>query len=995
MSAAIVWKEYRQQRAIWLAVTILAIGLVEVLIAALGSTTDWQHSTETQITVVMLIAAASFGIFSGACVLASEKEDGTLDLLSGLTGRDGVIWRSKLVAGLILTFTQSLVLAAYVVSREIGLPGGLMYIPALGLVALAWGLLGGALCGHILTAALTAAPLMAISLALAIPFSGTPLALLVSGIVGPLTAMLVSRRVFCRDDFSRTRLAADRDQQLRLRLFSSCFAVFWLIYRQSRWALIAVAGAAPLLAGLASVAPLLVWPVGSLVLGMACGLAAFTPDQRSGHIFWGNQRFPRGRIWLAKVLAWAVVLALLLTVSWALLVTSAIPPADAITPRASDSKLQSAGLFDASPWLLHWVGEGVQPERSLNGAQFLILWPIYGFCIALFLGQMSPRPIMALVLTILIAPLATALWLPSYLVGNLFLWQILTVPLALLLTSRLAVRPWASGRLWTFRPMSRVILAGFLMACWLVFCLWYRVIQVPDVGTPFEVSAHPATRSTTENNKSGPTIQDALRDLHDNFTDENKNLRLSKALLDGIGADVPELRPGHEIGYALGRFAEQGNWSTKEEEPLGKWLDALFAERWWADLQRASRLPVSIDRDLGAGALSRRLSGFDYLANLLYVRSLQLEFRGDFRGALELFEVQLGVARQLKSNRGTALVFGLGSQLEQMVMRNCFVAWLRGVGNDKGLLESAAEVLRAHAAADPDPANAVIARYAAAQSTYPFGQLDRTPLDLKYRPLAALAPWEKARLHRVFKAMTLAALISVKQARQPWAVSHQPQSTDLVLRVAQLAGLPLPDGPTTELNASEWGALILESWPVYESGYEVIKWGVSVNAFAFRGAEIAVAMRRYLADHGRLPKQPQDLLPAYLAELPKDSNGNIACRFDVEETETALVPVMLGRVLGAGVTLGPSSYRVAFALTEMSQRVPFPVLEEGFTGGAAGSSPEEGPAGLAGAPPMAAPGDVAESAPLPILVPRAVIDLGDVPWANMQYRYPVPLPLNR
>jgi hypothetical protein len=56
---------------------------------------------------------------------------------------------------------------------------------------------------------------------------------------------------------------------------------------------------------------------------------------------------------------------------------------------------------------------------------------------------------------------------------------------------------------------------------------------------------------------------------------------------------------------------------------------------------------------------------------------------------------------------------------------------------------------------------------------------------------------------------------------------------------------------------------------------------------------------------------------------------------------------------------------------------------------------EAGPAGMAGMPPLGAAGIETESAPLPILVPRGVIDFGNVPWASMHYTYPVPLPSKR
>ena len=100
--------------AIWLAVTGLAIGTVEVSVVALGTGTTDGSSMIDRVSIGrgMLVAVASLGSF-GRSLLAGEK-DGTLPFLNNLTGRLGPIWRSKLAAG----FARALVaLAAYFVGR--------------------------------------------------------------------------------------------------------------------------------------------------------------------------------------------------------------------------------------------------------------------------------------------------------------------------------------------------------------------------------------------------------------------------------------------------------------------------------------------------------------------------------------------------------------------------------------------------------------------------------------------------------------------------------------------------------------------------------------------------------------------------------------------------------------------------------------------------------------------------------------------------------------
>src|SRR5439155_1382335 len=142
----------------------------------------------------------SFGVVSGALLLAGDKDDGTMDFLERLAGGRGSLWARKCLAGALFALTQGLVLAGLAVGLGFGPWEFLLALPLLGL------------------------------------------------------------------DVHR--------------------------------------------------APLTLWPLWTLVLGLTCGLAVFLPDQFEGRIFLGAQRFPPGRIWVGKILFWGTVLLGLIVLVW-------------------------------------------------------------------------------------------------------------------------------------------------------------------------------------------------------------------------------------------------------------------------------------------------------------------------------------------------------------------------------------------------------------------------------------------------------------------------------------------------------------------------------------------------------------------------------------------------------------------------------------------------------------------------------------------------------
>src|SRR6516225_10466103 len=150
MNHVLLWKEYRQQRAIWLAVAFLGIFLVLLLGLALGQGSGLEAfrdgSIRPTLIIIILALGVTYGIVSGALLLAGEKEDRTLDFLDGLSGQRGPVWRRKATAGALFTLAQGLVMAILIAILGLGSWRTALIVLYWCLDGLAWGLLGGSLC---------------------------------------------------------------------------------------------------------------------------------------------------------------------------------------------------------------------------------------------------------------------------------------------------------------------------------------------------------------------------------------------------------------------------------------------------------------------------------------------------------------------------------------------------------------------------------------------------------------------------------------------------------------------------------------------------------------------------------------------------------------------------------------------------------------------------------------------------------------------------------
>ena len=100
MTAAVLWKEYRQQRAVWLAIAILGVLVVVTLAAVMGHGIRWEVFQDRHIrsllNAVVFCLVITYGLVSGALLLAGELDEGTMVFLDSLTGQRGTLWRVQM-----------------------------------------------------------------------------------------------------------------------------------------------------------------------------------------------------------------------------------------------------------------------------------------------------------------------------------------------------------------------------------------------------------------------------------------------------------------------------------------------------------------------------------------------------------------------------------------------------------------------------------------------------------------------------------------------------------------------------------------------------------------------------------------------------------------------------------------------------------------------------------------------------------------------------------
>jgi hypothetical protein len=283
----------------------------------------------------------------------------------------------------------------------------------------------------------------------------------------------------------------------------------------------------------------------------------------------------------------------------------------------------------------------------------------------------------------------------------------------------------------------------------------------------------------------------------------------------------------------------------------------------------------------------RPIMQFAPLGHLFAARALQLDSKGDVRGALDHLDTAFALSRQLRSF-ASAPVMRAGAAAEQSALAALYLLLEKGSLKD-GLLKEAQVMLQRHEAAVPDPLDSTKADYLIL-SRFRQTTIEGPPVAKVLHSIAVIVPWEKERQTRIFRAMAQAAIRATHQPgfskQRPW---HALESL--------AAALPPAEGPGSDISAAQWGEFI------QQAGQNTLWWemdwprSISMQSLVnVRASEIVLALWAYQADHGSPPKTLGELVPAFMPALPPDPltgepfNYRVATRTETAEAQNAFLP---------------------------------------------------------------------------------------------------------
>ncbi len=833
---AVLWKEYREQRSICLALVVVCVA---GLLAAHAGFSVGEPSVHTRELLgnMALVLAWMCGLVCGAMLLAGEQESGTQAFLDTLPTGRWPLWRAKCLAGGLFLLVMLAAIAA--VAGWLGLGGeqkwtaGLLLLAA-GLAGYGWGLFFSTLSRSVLAAiglaivaqlgsSFVLLPVLFVVAALVqavTGFDGIRVSPWIAGLLWLLAPLALSALLYSRLD--RRRRPLDwRGTTALAHWVEGWRQCLWLSWRQGRGLVVVVLACCLPAAALVLLHFALFWPLLTLGLGSLCGVTLFMEEQDGAYRFLGDQRFPLARLWLVKLglrLGLACLACLLLV----------LPPLFFQVLREGNPSAGGQPLLFGS-YLLTLVS---------SPAAFALAWLAHGLAVGQLCGLVFRKPLVALVVSLGLAVVLVAVWVPSILLGGLHAWQVLAVPLLLFVCAWLLLPAWAADRLTSRRTLARLALAGVLCAALVGLGLWYRVAEVPAVAVPDDFHAFVMRLDEAEQSETGPLLRSALDRLHD----QERQWPQARAVPARPGSGYPE-----QCVEVLHR-----GWPDGKPELAG-WLDEVFKSAVWKDLARAEPMPVGVivqPRRLRADVYPRFVHSAALAGTLLAARALQMQKVHD---RPEVFVDHLGTALALVRNLENgapsfAAGVAVGTETDQLAALD---RWLEQLSGRPDLLRRALAALRRHR--DQVPASRHEHRYAddlVARNSLDEPQEwlttsiggprdDAGRLEVALLATALEAPWERARAER------LLALHYLGGERR-------------------FFGALLPLLPQGRADAGESAAR---------------------RRCRLEAAVLKLALRLYQAEKGRPADRLDQLVPAYLPAVPADPFDGAAFRYRLSAGE--------------------------------------------------------------------------------------------------------------
>jgi hypothetical protein len=886
MFRAMLWKESREQAAILIALLVLGSAVIAVA-AALGSSIglesglgDFRAYTNAGRLAVLALSIAA-GVVVGGSLFAGERENETMPCLESLPVRRWSIWWSKMAAGLVLTVVASAILlgtgaaigALGMMNRTTWLVAGALMT----LLAFAWGAFGstiarntlGACAGGLLSAVVFGVPIVSVAHALLLaltrrlwvepPARWMELEPVVAVYLAVLVPMILAGIVFTAPDRARYLWHPKHPSLARAVRRSPgtpgrIRAMFWLVRQQ--WIVAAPVGAVLALAvGLAALleeAHLIVgWPLVASFAGVCAGVFAWNDERaRDTHRYWGERRLPPGLPWIVKVAA-----SFLVGLVWTLLLF--LP--SLVRVLASESR-------GGSPALARAFGDGILGHEARDILPYLLVWPAYGFAFGHFAGILFRKTIVAVGVGMLVAAPFAAFWLPSLVTGGVHGWQLWPVPLAVLASTRLLVRPWSADRLGTARPLATVGGVACASIAFLVFGLAWRALEVPVTAEIDADLRFAATVPQLDSEDGGRAFRSAVSSGLANALSRIPESRRDNRLI--LGPDPTN--PSRVYLYELAA----NRWPEADLAALGPWLKQVIVVESVRQLKAAGKLPpgpIENPRTLNATTPDRESLDIRPAVCTLLTYGLWHQRSGNPGEFLECLDAALAIIRNARTQQPT-LIHRMSYAAEAPIF-DAVDLWLERLGPRPELARRALTRLENYRRTVPrDPSGAAIVdrmidrntltalpQWATKELEIAYGGNPMNPGGFIQSParmkaetetelagFAIVVPWERERMRRI---------LGVRNADPSDAANHGRLNSWFGRYLLRPSTIPL-------------AAAIAES-------------ETHANL-----ATAQAALALYAIERGRPATALDDLVPDYLPAVPVDPYSSKPLRYRVSKGET-------------------------------------------------------------------------------------------------------------
>ncbi|HEX7379372.1 MAG TPA: hypothetical protein VF278_19775, partial [Pirellulales bacterium] len=812
MSAMIrlMWKEYRALRGLWLALAIFGL----VCDAMVFFFTDSLQERLPGIFGFAGVLPTGFALGAGAMLFALEREDATYELLRCLPTTSPRVFAAKVFTALI----GSLLLGFLLVAVALGdmramaawpnidhsiLTGPLGYVLIYALLVvqgLGWSVFFSLQSSRPLLAALLGA--IGASSCIGLVHGATEnlgLAKLGGTWDSPTMHLLATLAIWSADVWlgSRWLRARRAKRQSRSEGEKAMKRLLWQEWRGSRRMLLVVVA-------LGVFVPVALWPlfIPLTVLGFALlGASTFLSDQeRRQFRFFAERGVSPRRLWFSRQLFWggaALSLAAVLFLAerlWASLVLA--------SPNEAERLLKLTGwVFEPLNYLV-WVALAFAAGQACS--MFLqsgVLAATLGVVFAgLLAGWMALIHALDIGLWWSVAPLAAALFAATWLRSNDWLVE------------RHTWRSWA--------PAILAPLATF--AALLVAVPAYRVWEIPAPVMALEISPRPKPSA------EAAFAASRLQRLCESFSSPSSA---------GLGANYEALRPlYHPANSTL--EAKELEWLKDNEETLKRVISVL------------DELPRDATIAGGAPRSSPHL-GFDAIGAMILRYGQMAERDGHLNEAWRRYQAVFKLAAFAWPENGVRGEFFGDSLVTAAAMQ--LMRWGAQKGQTDANLRTAIAALRQSEAADPPLAEIAMNEYREYVEIIDAAVARPDESDPPLRFFAKWAPWEIARLRRLYR---YEASRNVHDAR--------PLDKSLAGLADQMIDW------TSERNiASEstfWRTSPMP--PLIE--ISVLAPGRLSAVCCRRAAQLVLAVEAWILEHGAPPKKLDELRGTYFDSLPLD-----------------------------------------------------------------------------------------------------------------------------